>query len=77
MAASLQLPSDIESMGAQEVLRFCLESFPGRVSLACPFQKEEAVLLDMLLEIDPNARVFAIDTHYLFPETYELWHEVQ
>jgi len=77
LATSLQLPSDVESMSAQEVVRFCLDSFPGRVSLACSFQKEEAVLLDMLLGIDPKARVFAIDTHYLFPETYELWREVQ
>ena len=77
MATSLQLPSDVESMGAQDILRFCLDSFPGRVSLACSFQKEEAVLLDMLLGIDPKARVFAIDTHYLFPETYELWREVE
>jgi phosphoadenosine phosphosulfate reductase len=77
LATSLQLPSDVESMSAQEILRFCLDSFPGRVSLACSFQKEEAVLLDMLLGIDPKARVFAIDTHYLFPETYELWGEVE
>ncbi len=77
MATSLQLPSDVESMNAQEILRFCLDSFPGRVSLACSFQKEETVLLDMLLGFDPKARVFAIDTHYLFPETYEHWREVE
>jgi phosphoadenosine phosphosulfate reductase len=77
LATSLQLPSDVESMSAQEILRFCLDSFPGKVSLACSFQKEESVLLDMLFELEPKARVFAIDTHYLFPETYELWREVE
>ena len=77
MATSLQLPSDVESMSAQEILRFCLDSFADKVSLACSFQKEETVLLDMLLAIDPKARVFAIDTHYLFPETYEHWREVE
>ena len=77
MAASLQLPSDVESMSAQEILRFCVDSFPGKVSLACSFQKEESVLLDMLFDLDSKARVFAIDTHYLFPETYELWREVE
>jgi phosphoadenosine phosphosulfate reductase len=74
---TLQLPPDVESMRAEEILRFCVETFPGKVSLACSFQKEESVLLDMLFEIDPKARVFAIDTHYLFPETYELWREVE
>jgi phosphoadenosine phosphosulfate reductase len=77
LATSLQLPSDVESMSAREILRFCLDSFPGTVSLACSFQKEESVLLDMLFELEPKARVFAIDTHYLFPETYELWREVE
>jgi len=74
---TLQLPPDVESMTAEDVVRFCVETFPGRVSLACSFQKEESVLLDLLFTIDPQARVFAIDTHYLFPETYELWREVE
>jgi phosphoadenosine phosphosulfate reductase len=64
-------------MGAEDVLRFCVETFPGRMALACSFQKEESVLLDLLLGLDANARVFAIDTHHLFPETYELWREVE
>ncbi len=67
----------VEAMSAEEVLRYCLERFSGKVALACSFQKEESVLLDMLFGIEPGARVFAIDTHYLFPETYELWREVE
>jgi phosphoadenosine phosphosulfate reductase len=77
LAASLQLPTDVESLSAEEVVGFCLEQFPGRIALACSFQKEETVLLDMLFGIEPKARVFAIDTHHLFPETYELWREVE
>ena len=74
---SLQLPSDAESLSAEGVLAFCVEAFPGRVALACSFQKEETVLLDLLVAAEPKARVFAIDTHYLFPETYEYWREVE
>jgi phosphoadenosine phosphosulfate reductase len=77
LAASLQLPADVESWPAQRVVEFALGAFPGRVALACSFQKEETVLLDMLFELEPNPRVFAIDTHHLFPETYELWGEVE
>ncbi len=66
-----------EAMSAREILALVLEEFPGRVALACSFQKEESVLLDLLFELEPKARVFAIDTHYLFPETYELWREVE
>src|SRR5437879_6003009 len=70
-------PSVVESMTAEEILSTCLRAFPGKVSLACSFQKEEAVLLDMLLALDPNARVFALDTHVLFPETYAVWRAVE
>ena len=77
MTTSLQLPSDLESRPAERILEYVLAAFPGKVSLACSFQKEETVLLDMLFALEPKARVFAIDTHYLFPETYELWREVE
>ena len=80
MASVTFTPPDaaaIEAMSAEEILGLVTREFPGKVSLACSFQKEEAVLLDMLFAIEPKARVFAIDTHHLFPETYELWHEVE
>jgi phosphoadenosine phosphosulfate reductase len=66
-----------ESLEARALLAAVLDAFPGRVSLACSFQKEEAVLLDMLFGLDRGARVFALDTHVLFPETYALWREVE
>jgi phosphoadenosine phosphosulfate reductase len=74
---SLQLPPDVESWPARRVVEYVLGEFPGRVALACSFQKEESVLLDMLLELEPGARVFAVDTHHLFPETYELWRRIE
>jgi phosphoadenosine phosphosulfate reductase len=73
----IQLPSDVEALSAQEIVAWMLEQFPGKVALACSFQKEETVLLDLLFELEPNARVFAIDTHYLFPETYAYWRQVE
>ncbi len=66
-----------EALTAEELLTAMIERFHPRLSFACSFQKEESVLLDMLFGIEPKVRVFAIDTHYLFPETYELWREVE
>ena len=77
MAASLHLPDDVEAMTPEQILAFLLEQFPGRVALACSFQKEESVLLDMLFALEPEARVFAIDTHHLFPETHVYWRDVE
>ena len=66
-----------EELSAQELVSAVVERFGERVSLACSFQKEESVLLDLLFRAEPKARVFAIDTHHLFPETYELWRELE
>ena len=62
-----------EHLPALEVVQTMVEQFGPRVALACSFQKEETVLLDMLLTIDPKAPVFALDTGVLFPETYAAW----
>jgi phosphoadenosine phosphosulfate reductase len=77
LAISSQLPSDVENWSAERVLEYVLAAYPATTALACSFQKEESVLLDMLFAIQPKARVFALDTGYLFPETYELWREVE
>jgi len=78
VASRPQLPElDYEAMPPERILAAFLDAFPGRVSLACSFQKEEAVLLDMLFALEPKARVFALDTHVLFPETYAVWREVE
>ena len=69
--------TDVESLDAHRVIATMLEALNPEVALACSFQKEESVLLDMLLEQDPKARVFALDTHVLFPETYGVWREIE
>ena len=71
--ATLLPGTDVESLTAPAVLGVMVEHFHPSLSLACSFQKEEAVLLDMLLAIEPEARVFTIDTGVLFPETIETW----
>ena len=63
----------MRSLTATEVLEEALERFHPRLATACSFQKEESVMLDMLLAIEPEARVFTIDTGVLFPETIETW----
>jgi phosphoadenosine phosphosulfate reductase len=69
--------TDVESMRAQDVISVMLDRFHPRVALACSFQKEESVLVDMLLEQRPDASVFALDTHVLFPETYDVWRAIE
>jgi phosphoadenosine phosphosulfate reductase len=68
---------DLERETPEAVLAHVLERYHPRLALACSFQKEEAVLIDMLLRLEPSARVFTIDTGALFPETYEAWRTLE
>ena len=54
-----------------------VERFHPRLAVACSFQKEASVVLDLMLKIAPDARVFTLDTHVLFPETYDTWRQVE
>jgi len=77
MAAPRTVAPDLEHLDAPGVLEFMVERFHPRLTVACSFQKEASVVLDMLLAIAPDARVFTLDTHVLFPETYETWRKVE
>jgi phosphoadenosine phosphosulfate reductase len=68
---------DLDHLEAQELVAYALERYHPRMALACSFQKEETVLLDMLLSQEPEARVFTIDTGALFPQTYATWREIE
>jgi phosphoadenosine phosphosulfate reductase len=68
---------DPESLDAPDLVAALARRFGTGLVLACSFQKEEAVLLDILFGVDPLARVFALDTHVLFPETYTYWRQVE
>jgi phosphoadenosine phosphosulfate reductase len=68
---------DLEGLTAQEVLEHVVREHHPRLAVACSFQKEASVILDMLLRIEPEVRVFTLDTGVLFPETYETWRRVE
>jgi phosphoadenosine phosphosulfate reductase len=73
---SVAIPN-LETAPAQEVLAYAVERFHPRLKMACSFQKEESVLLHMLTEIEPEPRVFMIDTGVLFPETLQTWKQFE
>ncbi|MEA2375226.1 MAG: phosphoadenosine phosphosulfate reductase [Thermoleophilaceae bacterium] len=68
---SVIAPPDLERLDAEEVLSYAVERFHPRLYVACSFQKEASVIMDMLLRIEPEARFFTIDTGVLFQETHD------
>jgi phosphoadenosine phosphosulfate reductase len=69
--------TDLEHANADEVLGYMVEQFHPRLYVACSFQKEASVILDMLLRIEPSARFFTLDTGVLFEETYSTWKAIE
>jgi phosphoadenosine phosphosulfate reductase len=68
---------ELEHRSAEEVLAHMVERFHPRLYVACSFQKEASVIMDMLLRIEPSARFFTLDTDLLFQETYATWRALE
>ena len=62
---------------AEEILAWALGAFHPRVALASSFGAEDVVLIDMLVRIDPRARVFTLDTGRLHAETYAVMEAIR
>src|SRR5689334_963580 len=68
---------ELESATPQEILRWTVERFAPRFTMATAFGPEGMVILHMLAEIAPETPVFNIDTGYQFKETLELRERVR
>lgn len=59
-----------------EILKWGIENFYPKITLACSFQSEDLVILDMLSKIVTKPKVFVIDTGRLHQETYDLIEQI-
>jgi phosphoadenosine phosphosulfate reductase len=62
----------LEGKQPQDVLRWAIEEFYPRLTMATAFGPEGNCIIHMLAEIEPRVRIFNLDTGYQFPETLEL-----
>src|SRR5437667_12574331 len=62
----------LENRPPLEILRWAVETFHPRLTMATAFGAEGCCLIHMLAEIEPAVRIFNLDTGYQFPETLEL-----
>jgi phosphoadenosine phosphosulfate reductase len=76
-APPVDRPPDFEGETAESVLEYLVDRFHPRLYVACSFQKEASVIMDMLLRIEPSARFFTLDTDLLFDETHDTWRELE
>lgn len=61
----------------QEVLKWSLDNLHPKIALASSFGAEDVVVIDMLMKINPTARIFTLDTGRLNQETYDVMDEIR
>ena len=69
--------AELEGQGPEAALRWTVQRFPGRVGFATAFGPEGCVLLEAIAREKLAIDVFTLDTGLLFPETVELWRELE
>src|SRR3984893_8211052 len=62
----------LEGETGQTILRWAVERFHPRLTMATAFGAEGCCLIHMLAEIEPAVHIFNLETGYQFPETLEL-----
>ena len=62
---------EIESLPAEELLRWAYGEFGERLCLSCSWQKQSSVLVHMVSELELGIDVVELDTHLFFRESYE------
>jgi phosphoadenosine phosphosulfate reductase len=77
VTAPTRIQPDFESATAEQVLEYVVDRFHPRLYVACSFQKEASVIMDMLVKIEPSTRFFTLDTGFLFPETVATWQALE
>lgn len=77
MAELSEASAELEKAEPIEVLKWAVERFAPRFTMATAFGPEGMVLIHWLSKIAPQTPVFNLDTGYQFPETLELREKVK
>jgi phosphoadenosine phosphosulfate reductase len=67
-----QVNAQLEGAPAATILRWAVEKYFPKLTMATAFGAEGCCIIHMLAEIEPRVRIFNLDTGYQFPETLEL-----
>src|SRR6266571_6113638 len=62
----------LEGQTPQSILKWAVQQFYPRLTMATAFGPEGNCIIHMLAEIEPRVRIFNLETGYQFPETLEL-----
>ncbi len=66
-----------EGSSSTEILEWALERFHPRMAISAAGGVDGMAIIDMAWRINPDVRVFTLDTGRLPPETYQLFEEIR
>ncbi|HEX6903110.1 MAG TPA: phosphoadenylyl-sulfate reductase [Thermoanaerobaculia bacterium] len=72
-----QLAVELDDATPQEVIAYALERWGSQVAICTSFQAEGMAIFDMAWRIDPNVRIFTVDTGRFHQETYDVMETVR
>jgi phosphoadenosine phosphosulfate reductase len=67
----------LETRSTAEILEWAAGQFAPRLTFATSLGLEDCVILDLAARRSLPIDMFTLDTGVLFPETYELWRQIQ
>ena len=62
----------LESASPEEIIRWAVETYFPKLTMATAFGPEGCLILAMLAQIEPRVHVFNLDTGYQFQETLQM-----
>jgi phosphoadenosine phosphosulfate reductase len=70
-----QLNEDLKT--PQQILKWAIENLHPKLGMASSFGAEDVAVIDMMMKINPKARIFTLDTGRLNQETYDVMDEIR
>jgi phosphoadenosine phosphosulfate reductase len=67
-----ELNEKLKGNSAEQVLRYFLDKYGGKITLGTSLGAEDQVITDMLVNLGGSYSIFTLDTGRLFPETYAI-----
>jgi phosphoadenosine phosphosulfate reductase len=71
------LALELDDKPPQEVLEWAIDTLGRKLAICTSFQSDGMAILDMAWRIDPNVRVFTVDSGRMHAETYDLMDRVR
>src|SRR5262245_37017207 len=67
-----EMSARLEQAAPRTIVRWAVDTYFPKLTMATAFQAEGCCLIHMLAEIEPRVRIFNLETGYQFPETLQM-----